>query len=161
VLRSASRISIEAQNGFARNNAARNGYSDNGKFCNDLNGPKTPKMSERPLKTLKDFTTSKLNAPRLLSKMAIISECRYRWLRVPATTFVITRSRSRFNYRDGFGCSKERGGGGVTASKCVWVRREGQAGILLSTEHYATPLARTHAVHEWERQIDIAEKIVT
>jgi hypothetical protein len=32
---------------------------------------------------------------------------------------------------------------------------------LLSTEHYATPLARTHAVHEWERQIDIAEKIVT
>jgi len=36
VLRSASRISIEAQNGFARNNAARNGYSDNGKFCNDL-----------------------------------------------------------------------------------------------------------------------------
>src|ERR1700675_4680589 len=47
--------------GFDRNNAARNGYSDNGKFCNDLNGPKTPKMSERPLKTLQDFTTSKLN----------------------------------------------------------------------------------------------------
>jgi hypothetical protein len=35
--------------------------SDNGKFCNDLNGPKTPKMSERPLKTLQYFETSKLN----------------------------------------------------------------------------------------------------
>ena len=28
-----------------------NRYSDKEKFCNDLNGPKTPKMSERPLKT--------------------------------------------------------------------------------------------------------------
>jgi len=27
----------------------------------DLNEPKTPKMSERPLKTLQDFPTSKLN----------------------------------------------------------------------------------------------------
>ena len=33
---------------------------------------------------------------------ATISECRYRWLRLPATTFVITRSPSRFNRRDGF-----------------------------------------------------------
>jgi hypothetical protein len=40
---------------------ARNRHSDNEKFCNDLNGPKTPKMSERPLKTLQDFPTSKLN----------------------------------------------------------------------------------------------------
>ena len=34
--------------------------SDNKKFCNDLNGPKTPKMSERPLKTLQYFETSNL-----------------------------------------------------------------------------------------------------
>jgi hypothetical protein len=39
---------------------AGNRHSDNEKFCNDLNGPKTPKMSERPLKTLQDFSTSKL-----------------------------------------------------------------------------------------------------
>jgi hypothetical protein len=36
-------------------------HSDKEKFCNDLNGPKTPNMSERPLKTLLDFPTSKLN----------------------------------------------------------------------------------------------------
>jgi hypothetical protein len=35
--------------------------------------------------------------------MAAISECRYRWLRLPATTFVITHSPSRSN----------RWGGGV------------------------------------------------
>jgi hypothetical protein len=86
-----------------------NRHSDKEKFCNDLNGPKTPIMSERPLKTLKDFPTSKLNTPRPLSQMATISECRYRWLRVPATTFVITHSPSRFNRRDGFSFSGERG----------------------------------------------------
>jgi drug/metabolite transporter (DMT)-like permease len=31
---------------------ARNRHSDNEKFCNDLNGPNGPKMSERPVKTL-------------------------------------------------------------------------------------------------------------
>jgi hypothetical protein len=36
-------------------------YSDHEKFYNDLNGPKTSKMSEQPLKTLQDFPTSKLN----------------------------------------------------------------------------------------------------
>jgi hypothetical protein len=36
-------------------------HSDKEKFCNDLNGPKTLKMSERPLKTLQDFPTSNLN----------------------------------------------------------------------------------------------------
>jgi hypothetical protein len=40
---------------------ARSRHSDKEKFCNDLNGPKTPKMSEQPLKTLEDFPTSKLN----------------------------------------------------------------------------------------------------
>jgi hypothetical protein len=40
---------------------ARNRHSDKEKFCNDLNGPKTRKMSEWPLKTLQDFPTSKLN----------------------------------------------------------------------------------------------------
>jgi hypothetical protein len=39
----------------------RNRHSDNEKFRNDLKGPKTPKMSERPLKTLQYFETSKLN----------------------------------------------------------------------------------------------------
>src|SRR5216684_8341002 len=40
---------------------ARNRHSDNEKFCNDLNRPKTSKMSELPLKTLQFFETSKLN----------------------------------------------------------------------------------------------------
>jgi len=40
---------------------AGNRHSDKEKFCNDLNEPKTPKMSERPLKKLKDFPNSKLN----------------------------------------------------------------------------------------------------
>jgi hypothetical protein len=40
---------------------ARNRHSDKEKFCIGLNGPKTPKMSERPLKTPQDFPTSKLN----------------------------------------------------------------------------------------------------
>jgi hypothetical protein len=38
-----------------------NRHSGKQKFRNDLNGPKTPKMSERLLKTLQDFPTSKLN----------------------------------------------------------------------------------------------------
>ena len=59
-----------------------NRHSDKEKFCNDLNGPKTPKMSERPLKTLQYFETSKLNTPRPLDQTATISECRYRCLRV-------------------------------------------------------------------------------
>jgi hypothetical protein len=59
--------------------------SDKEKFCNDLSGPKTPKMLERPLKALQYFETSKLNTLRLLSQMATISECQYRWLRVPPT----------------------------------------------------------------------------
>jgi hypothetical protein len=37
-------------------------------------------------------------------------ECRHRWLRVPATTFVITHLLSRSNRRDGFGFSEERSG---------------------------------------------------
>jgi hypothetical protein len=36
-------------------------HSDNKKFCNDLKWSKLPKMSERPLKTLQFFETSKLN----------------------------------------------------------------------------------------------------
>jgi hypothetical protein len=59
--------------------------SDNNKFCNDLNGSKTPKMSERSLKMLQYFETSKLNISSATLQMATISECRYRWLRVPAT----------------------------------------------------------------------------
>lgn len=38
-------------------------------------------------------------------------ECRYRWLRLPATTFVITHSPSRSNRRDGLRFSGEGGGG--------------------------------------------------
>jgi hypothetical protein len=43
--------------------------------------------------------------------MATLSECRYRWLRVLATTFVITHSPSRFNRRDGLSFSGNSGGG--------------------------------------------------
>jgi hypothetical protein len=46
---------------FDCDHVARNRHSDNDKFCNDLNGPKTAKMSERPLKTPQGFPTSKLN----------------------------------------------------------------------------------------------------
>jgi hypothetical protein len=46
---------------------AGNRHSDKEKFCNDLNEVKTPKMSERPLKTLKDFPTSKLNTSAVTS----------------------------------------------------------------------------------------------
>jgi hypothetical protein len=43
-----------------------------------------------------------LRRTRLItSQTATISECRYRWLRLPATTCVITHSPSRFNRRDG------------------------------------------------------------
>jgi hypothetical protein len=35
--------------------------------------------------------------------MALSREFRYRWLRLPATTFIITRSPSRSNHRDGLG----------------------------------------------------------
>ena len=55
--------------GFDRVHGVRNRHSDNEKFCNDLNGLKTPKMSEQPLKTLQYFETSKLNTPRPLSQM--------------------------------------------------------------------------------------------
>jgi hypothetical protein len=56
-----SRIFVGRNAGFDRDHGARNRHSDNEKFCNDLNRPKTPKMSEWPLKTLQDFPTSKLN----------------------------------------------------------------------------------------------------
>jgi hypothetical protein len=56
-----SRISVGRKAGFDCDHGARNRHSDNEKFCNDLNRPKTPKMSEWPLKTLQDFPTSKLN----------------------------------------------------------------------------------------------------
>src|ERR1700730_18738873 len=52
---------INSDKVFGTHNGARNRHSDNEKFCIDLNGPKTPKMSERPLKTLRYFETTKLN----------------------------------------------------------------------------------------------------
>ncbi len=51
--------------------------------------------------------TSEERAPTT-PQMATISECRYRWLRVPATTFIITHSPSRSNRRDRFSFSEER-----------------------------------------------------
>jgi hypothetical protein len=55
VLRSAPRISIEAQNGFC-NSAARNGYSDNDKFSNDLNRPKKTENVRTALETTTKFS---------------------------------------------------------------------------------------------------------
>jgi hypothetical protein len=50
--------------------------SDNWKFCSDPNGPKTLKMSERPLKTIQDFPTSKLNTRvRFPSPAPAIATC--------------------------------------------------------------------------------------
>jgi hypothetical protein len=54
-------FSVGAQNEFDCDHEARNRHSDNEEFCNDLNRPKTPKMSEQSWKTLQDFLTSKLN----------------------------------------------------------------------------------------------------
>src|SRR6266852_323608 len=51
---------------------------------------------------LKELKTTK-NSKGEQVKLATISECRYRWLHVPATTFIITRSPSRSNRRDGGG----------------------------------------------------------
>jgi hypothetical protein len=55
------RLSTRTKLSLAEAQRARNRHSDNRKFSNDLNGPKAPKMSERPLKTLRDSATSKLN----------------------------------------------------------------------------------------------------
>ena len=40
---------------------AAHDHSDNEKFCNDLKGSKSCKMSEWPLKVFQDFLTSNLN----------------------------------------------------------------------------------------------------
>ena len=80
--------------------------------------------SRRPLRTASvSSSTARLNAsmrtaakpdrPALIGRRSLrsgrrddprqtatTSECRYRWLRVPATTFVITRSPSRSDSRD-------------------------------------------------------------
>jgi len=57
-------------------------------FRSNLNRPESWKMSERPLKTLRRSGGLQAeNSPRSLSQMATISECRYRWLRLPATKF--------------------------------------------------------------------------
>src|SRR5260370_41158241 len=68
-------------------------------------------MSERPLKTLQDFPTSKLNIARGAAstlQIPTISECRYRWLRVPATTFIITHSPPRSDHRGGLNFLRAR-----------------------------------------------------
>src|SRR5216684_6576391 len=79
-------------------------------------------MSERPLKTLQDFPTSKLNTvchQHKVAAQAAASNSNLRWLRVPATTFVITLSPSRSNRRDGFSFSAESGTGRRSRSGCV------------------------------------------
>jgi hypothetical protein len=60
--------------------------------------------------------------------MSTISECRYRWLRLPATIFVITHSPSRSNRWDGFAFSEERCG---RATEQVRLR----AGVTWSSEN--------------------------
>src|SRR6266849_3044797 len=59
--RGSFRFLTRRQGGEKDTQGARSRHSDKEKFCNDLNGPKTRKMSEWPLKTLQDFPTSKLN----------------------------------------------------------------------------------------------------
>ena len=46
----------------------------------------------------------------VIRQTGTISECRYRWLESPATTFVITHSPSRSNRRDGLRFSSMAGG---------------------------------------------------
>jgi hypothetical protein len=61
---------------------AAHDHPDSEKFCNDLKGSKSCKMSEWPLTVFQDFLTSKPNTSRPLHQTATISECRYWWLRV-------------------------------------------------------------------------------
>jgi hypothetical protein len=80
------------------------------------------------------------------SSNGTISECRFRWLPVRATTFVITRSLSRSNRRDGFGFSEERSG---CATEQVRLQPSASGSIendrrhLFSTRHPEMPLGRT------------------
>jgi len=89
-----------------------------------------------------------------------VSECRYRWLHVPATTFVITHSPSRSNRRDGFGFSRERRGRRSRSGHAqrYQVHPEMTGGCLLSTEHLEKPL-RAISAKEWRMRIGTAEKI--
>jgi len=72
------------------------------------------------------------NPPTKPPQMATISERRYR-LRVPATTFVIAHSPSRFNHRDGRGssveCTASDGADPAAVSKCDELHREWRASI--------------------------------
>ena len=93
--------------------------------------------------------------------MATISECRYRWLRVPATAFVITHSPSRSNRRDRFSFSGERRG---RATEQVRLRAalpgssRVMGGRLLSTEHPEKLLSRALSTKEWGQRIYVEEK---
>src|SRR6266403_1009557 len=81
-------------------------------------------------------------------QLATISECQYRWLRVPATTFVITHSPSRSNHRDGSSFSEESGTGRRTRGPAACsVTRTG--GCPLSTERPEKLLSRALSTKEW------------
>ena len=65
---------------------ARNRHSDKEKFPCDLNRSESCEMSERLLKTLRksgDFQAECIPDAAATLQMATISECRYRWLRLP------------------------------------------------------------------------------
>jgi hypothetical protein len=93
--------------------------------------------------------------------MATISECRYRWLRLPATTFVITHSPSRSNRQDGFSFFW-----GIRDRATVQVRLRAaspgssrvKGGRLLSTEHPEKLLSRALSAKEWGLRIYVEEK---
>ncbi|SRR5216684_6941775 len=60
-------------------------------------------MPESPIERVAkfDFQAEYSVTGAVALQIATVSECRYRWLHVPATTFIITHSPSRSNRRDG------------------------------------------------------------
>src|ERR1700686_1677298 len=93
--------------------------------------------------------------------MATISECRYRWLRVPATTFVITHSLSRSDRRDrflAFHGTQEPGDGASSAARSVTrpVENDGWRDALDGGSRKATlsHLALNILLRTWGREFE-------
>src|SRR6266851_1458561 len=114
-------------------------------------------MSERSLKTLQFFETSKLNTvchQHKVAAQAAASNSNLRWLRVPATTFVITLSPSRSNRRDGFSFSGNAGVG--RWSKSGYMQRYQVQSQSQSPSQSQKPLSvavRREAEEEWGREL--------
>src|ERR1700722_17543866 len=91
--------------------------------------------------------------------MATTSECRHRWLRLPATTFVITHSPSQSNRRDGRDSCGMLGGDGAdpAAGKCDHVSSRMTGGHFLLIERPETLIACAVCTENLIRVDDVME----